>query len=338
MCDILMASSHLDTSYVDVASYRPETLAGDELMSSHRSGPVVQRALLTRELIKLRQSSKETQQVAARALRWSLSKFIRVEGGGVRLSQADLEYLLRHYNVTNEEYIKFLSDLAEGGRTRGWWQDYKLSDKAFADYIGYETDASRMQISEGLNIPGLLQTEPYMRAISLAYGIGDEQIGDIIALRKARQEHVGSRAAEQIYILDEAALRRRVSDTMPDQLRHLIALADKPYIIILVIPFGTGPHLGMKGPFTILSFDFGLEDVLYLEGSRRGDLILGPGSQTLPEDLKDAAPAWVDEVVNYQEGFQSMINIALDRADSVKFVERVIRELLSEMPWSLLWH
>ncbi len=336
MCDILMDSSHMDTSYVDVASWRSETLAGDELMNSHRYGPVVQRALLTRELIKLRQSRKETQQVAARALRWSLSKFIRVEGGGVRLSQADLEYLLRHYNVTNEEYIKYLSDLAEGGRTRGWWQDYKLSDRAFADYIGYETDASRMQVAQGSDIPGLLQTEPYMRAISVAYGARDEQIEDIIALRKARQEHVGSRKAEQINILDEAALRHKVGDTMPGQLRHLIALADKPYITILIIPFDAGAHFGMRGPFTILSFDFGLEDALYLESVRQGDLIIGPGSQTLPEDLKDAAPAWVDEVANYQAEFQSMINIALDPADSVKFFERVLREMsLSEMPWSL---
>ena len=166
-----------------------------------------------------------------------LSKFIRVEGGDVRLSQADLEYLLRHYNVTDEEYIKFLSNLAEGGRARGWWQDYKLTDKAFADYIGYETDASRIQISEGANIPGLLQTEPYMRANSAAYGARGDQIeGIVLRCGKLAKNSVSSRKAEQIYILDEAALRRRVGDTMPDQLRHLIALADKPNITILCYP------------------------------------------------------------------------------------------------------
>ena len=154
-------------------------------MSSHSYGPVVPRVLLRRELVKLRQSRKETQQVTARALRWSLSKFIRVEGGDVRLSQADLEYLLRHYNVTDEEYIRYLSDLAESGRKRGWWQDYKLpDDKAFTRYIGYETDASKMQITQGPNIPSLLQTEPYMRAISVAYGASGEQIENIVALLK----------------------------------------------------------------------------------------------------------------------------------------------------------
>jgi hypothetical protein len=296
-------------------------------MKSPSYGPVVQRALLTRDLVRMRQSRKETQQVAARALKWSLSKFIRVEGGYVRLSQADLEYLLRHYNITDEEYIKYLSDLAEGGRKRGWWDNYKLpADKAFTDYIGYETDASKIEITQGANIPGLLQTGPYMRAIAAAYGARGDAIDNIAALRKARQDWAASRKVEQIYILDEAALRRRVGDTTPDQLGHLIRLTEKPNITILTIPFDAGPHFGMKGPFAILGFDFGLDDVLYLESARRGDLIIGPGGQTEQGDPEDVAAARVDDVADYKAGFQSMINIALDPPDSVKFIERVIRQ------------
>jgi hypothetical protein len=296
-------------------------------MNSNSYGPVVQRALLTRELIKLRQERKETQLVAARALKWSPSKFIRVEGGDVRLSQADLEYLLRHYNVADEEHIKYLSDLAEGGRKRGWWQDYKLpNDKAFADYIGYETDASIIHVSDGANIPGLLQTEPYMRALVAAYGARGERIENIVALRKMRQDRMASRKTEQIYILDEAALRRKVGDTMPDQLRHLLALTDKPNITILVIKFEAGPHFGMRGPFVILKFDFGLDDVLYLESARRGDLIIGPGGETQQGDPEDVAAARVDDVKDYEAGFQGMINTALNPADSVKFIQNVIHE------------
>jgi hypothetical protein len=296
-------------------------------MNSHSYGPVVQRELLRRELVKLRKSRKETQQVAARALKWSLSKFIRVEGGDVRLSQADLEYLLRHYNVTDEDYIQYLSDLAEGARRRGWWYEYKLDDKAFEDYIGYETDASRIQMTQGANIPGLLQTVPYMRAIAAAYGAEDEEIENIAALRKARQERVASRRVQQIYILDEAALRRKVGDTMPDQLHHLIALTEKPNITILVIPFDAGPHFGMRGPFAILSFDLDLDDVLYLESARRGDLIIGPDGETEQGDPEDVAAARIDDMADYRAGFQSMINTALDPADSVKFIGRVIREM-----------
>jgi hypothetical protein len=300
-------------------------------MNSHNYGPVVQRALLTRELVRLRQSRKETQQVAARALKWSLSKFIRVEGGEVRLSQADLEYLLRHYNVEDEETFRHLSALAEGGRKRGWWQEYNgSSDKAFIDYIGYETDASKMQMAQGANIPGLLQTKPYTLAIAAAYGARGEGIEKIAALRKARQERIASRKVKQIYILDEAALRRKVGDTMPGQLSHLVQLAQKPNVTILAIPFDAGPHFGMKGPFSILSFDFGLEDVLYLESARRGDLIIGPGGRhALQGDPEDVAAARVDDVADYRAGFQSMVDTALGPADSIEFIERIIREMRS---------
>jgi hypothetical protein len=298
-------------------------------MNSDSYGPIVQRALLTRELVKLRQERKETQQVAARALKWSLSKFIRVEGGDVRLSQADLEYLLRHYNVTDERYIKYLSNLAEGGRKRGWWQDYQVpNDRAFADYIGYETDASKIRMSDAANIPGILQTEPYMRTLLAAeFGASGERIENIVALRKARQDKVASRKAEQVYILDEAALRRRVGDNMRDQLGHLVALADEPNITIRVIKFDAGPHFGMRGPFVILSFDSGLDDVLYLESARRGDLIIGPGGGTQQGDPEDVAAARVDDVKEYEAGFRSMVDLALDSGDSVKFIQRVIREM-----------
>jgi hypothetical protein len=298
-------------------------------MNSDSYGPVVQRALLTRELVKLRQSSKETQQVAAKALKWSLSKFIRVEGGYVRLSPGDLEYLLRHYNVTDEELTKHLSDLAEGARKRGWWQDQKLpNDKAFIDYIGYETDASKIQEAEGSKIPGLLQTEPYMRALLPVFAEDEEEIENIVELRKARQDRMGSRKVEQIYIFEEAALKRKVGDAMPDQLRHLIALAEKPHITILIIPLYAGPHFGMKGPFVILNFDLDLDldPVLYLESARRSDLIIGPGGEPQQGNSEDVAAARVDNMAKYQTGFKSMINTALDPADSVKFIERVLSE------------
>ena len=297
-------------------------------MNASSYGPIVSRALLTRELLKLRHSSGETQQEAAISLRWSLSKFIRVEGGSVRLSQADLEYLLRHYNVTDENLVKSLSDLAESGRQAGWWHNYNLpDDKAFVDYIGYESDATEIRMTEGANIPGLLQTEPYVRAIAAAYGANERRVEDIVALRRARQDRVAEHGTKQIYILDEAALRRKVSNVMPEQLRHLIRLAEKPNITILMIPFTAGPHYGMKGPFVILTFDSGLDDVLYLESARRGDLIIDPGGQSLQGHSEDVAAGQVQSVTRYREGFQSMIEVAKDPADSVEFFQSLIGEM-----------
>lgn len=113
---------------------------------------------------------------------------------------------------------------------------------------------------------------------------------------------------------------------MPSQLRHLITLTEKPNITIFIIPFEAGPHFGMRGPFVILKFDE-LDPVLYLESARRGDLIIDPAGERQQGDPEDVAAARVDDVKDYEAGFRSMINIALGPADSVKFIQRVIREM-----------
>ena len=83
----------------------------------------------------------------------------------------------------------------------------------------------------------------------------------------------------------------------------------------------------MQGPFSILSFDFGLDDVLFLESARRGDLIVEPGGQAIQGRAEDAAAGRVDDLRRYQAGFNSMINLAMDPAQSVKLFERIAREM-----------
>src|SRR3569833_3658714 len=87
--------------------------------------PVVQRERLTAELQRLRRDAKKTQEEVARALDWSASKLIRIEGGSVRISTTDLFALLRHYGVTDEEQTTQLVTLARGARARGWWTPYR---------------------------------------------------------------------------------------------------------------------------------------------------------------------------------------------------------------------
>jgi Helix-turn-helix domain len=62
-------------------------------------GPAIARALLCAELKRLRNVVGETQQAAAIACEWSLAKFSRIENGTQTVRKADLEALLRHYNL-----------------------------------------------------------------------------------------------------------------------------------------------------------------------------------------------------------------------------------------------
>lgn len=296
-------------------------------MSSENYGRVVQRARLTHELQALRVSRQETQAVAAKNLRWSVSKLIRVERGSVGLSPADLVYLLRHYGITDENEVSRLAKLAEDSKATEWWDKYKVPDKDFVTYVGYEAGATSIRMTDGFRVPGPMQTEEYMRTAARTYTpVGG--LETMIGLRKARQKDLLKRRPEQVYIMDEAVLRRGPAHVMEPQLRHLVDLSIRPEITTLVIPFDAGHHFGMKGPFALLSFDpaTGLEDILYVESPRRGDLVETVGQNKLSQE-EDSEATEADDVAEYQDGFDSMVELALDPAASREFIERIATDL-----------
>jgi hypothetical protein len=284
---------------------------------------VIQRALLTSELRRLRSAVHLGQDEVARRLDWSLSKLIRVEGGTVGVSTTDLKALLDLYEVRDQERVADLVELAKGARVRGWWTAYKnVTDQAYINYIGYEAGASVIKTANGLLIPALLQTEDYAWAITLEYiGESGDIVKDVVELRLERQEQLASREPKprQHFIIDEAAIRRQVGapknpDVMPAQLRRLVEIARRPEVTIEVIPFTAGAHTGLKGPFSLLEFDGELGDVLYMESPRRGDLTL-------------ADPASMPLVTSYHEAFERLREISLGPEASVSLISDVADEM-----------
>jgi transcriptional regulator with XRE-family HTH domain len=291
-------------------------------MRADRFGPAIQRDLLIGELKRLRMYRGETQEQVARAREWSVSKFIRIENGTTHISKSDLEALLRHYGVTDEERINELTTLARDAREPGWWEYYDLgNDKPFRAYLGYEDGASSIRIFQGLMLPALLQTESYSRLVSEAYQ-APSSIDNSVRLRLERQRRVAARSPEQNYILDEAVIRRRFGDVMPDQLRHLVYIAQKPSVTIHVVPFAAGSHFGLLGPFTLLGFDAPLDDVLYLENPRGGNLLIA-GRETVGAVFPDGT---AEEIARYEDGFESLKKLALAPEESLQLIESIAQE------------
>jgi transcriptional regulator with XRE-family HTH domain len=292
-------------------------------MSSEGLGPAVQRELLIQELKRLRLGRKETQEQVARARDWSVSKFTRIENGISPISKSDLEGLLRYYGMEDQGHIDELVSWAKGAREPGWWlKFYHGGDRAFEAYLGYEDGASSIRMSHGLAVPGLLQTEAYMRALLATYNLPPEELEEAVKLRLERQRRIAARSPEQCYILDETIIRRPVGDVMHDQLRHLLRVAEKPSVTIRIIPY-EGMHFGLRGSFVLLGFGGRLDDVLYLEGARRGDLLIGereaigPGAPD-PEHL-------AAELARYQDGFDALLKIGRKKDDSLKIIEEALR-------------
>jgi transcriptional regulator with XRE-family HTH domain len=284
-------------------------------------GPVVQSMLLRGELVRLRKDSGLTQEQVAGALEWSPSKLIRVEGGRSSITMVDLDALLRVYRITSESRRDQLQSLNRGARERAWWDTYKDDvSAAYLNYVGLEAGAAFVRQFQLGFIPGLLQTEDYARAVTRVGSVDPGKVDLLVGLRMKRQSELARRSARprQYFVIDEAVIRRHVGikkdrTIMPAQLRHIADKAERDELVtIRVIPFGTGAHPGLFGPFTLLEFDGGLPDVLYLDAGR-GDFNVISGNDP--------------RVAAYADDFENLLEDALSADRSIDFIRGVAEEM-----------
>src|SRR5581483_7531915 len=197
-------------------------------------------------------------------------------------------------------------------------------DRGFEAYVGYEDGASLIRMFQPLVVPGLLQIPQYSLQTLEAWGIAPKIIPRIVELRQERQRRTAERHPKQFYILDEAVIRRPVGSAMSRQLRHLVNVAKKPYVTVRIIPFSLGMHFGLQGPFALLSFDGPLDDVLYLESARRGDLLIATKDQVAgPKVPKVEDPA--AEVAKYEDAYAGLLKLALEPDESLELIEQAAR-------------
>ena len=286
-------------------------------------GPVVQSAILRGELVRLRKENRLTQGEVARALEWSPSKLIRIEGGHSSITKVDLDALLNQYGVTSGRVRDRCQQLNRAARQHGWWHKYRDEvDAPYLKYIGHEAGATFIRQFPGPVIPGLLQTPEYAEALT-ACTIDASSIGPVVRLRLQRQTELAQRAdpPHQFYALDEAVIRRHVgisSDPMimPNQLRHIANQATgNELITVRLIPFSAGEHPGLGGAFTVLGFDGGLSDLLYLDAGR------GDGADITGEER---------QVAEYAANFEALLELALPESESIEFILKAANEMCQE--------
>ncbi|GAA2067691.1 helix-turn-helix transcriptional regulator [Streptomyces albiaxialis] len=150
---------------------------------------------------------------------------------------------------------------SRGGARRGWWHSYRdLLPPAYRDFISLESEAVRERTLETTVVPGLLQTEAYAREVTRA-ALGPDapqsRIESLVEVRAARQAVLRRGPPLRLdAVLDEAVLRREIGGrgVMREQLRTLAQAARLPHVRLQVLPFASGVHIGITGPFVIFSF------------------------------------------------------------------------------------
>jgi transcriptional regulator with XRE-family HTH domain len=246
------------------------------------TSPVVRRRRLGLELRALREATGMSGEEVAGRLSWSTSKLSRMEIGRNPPSPADLGKLLDLYGVTDQAHRHQLAVLLHEAKRKGWWQIY--SDIPYSTMIGLEAEAVSMLVYEQV-ILGLFQTEAYARAIIAGTdpAIDPETLDQRVEVRMTRQAVLTrERPMEVRAVLDETCVRRLVGgrEVMRRQFGRLLELAERPNVIVQVLPFEVGAHPGtMLGPFAVLGFGHPADpNVVYVETSsdpypdREGDL------------------------------------------------------------------
>jgi transcriptional regulator with XRE-family HTH domain len=288
-------------------------------------GPTLRRRRLGAELKRCREAAGLTQENVSRHFEWHAAKVTRIETARVAVTARDVRDLLDLYHVRDEGYREALIELARMSRERTWWSDYRDVIRP-GNFVGLEAGASSMLTWEPVIVPGLLQTEQYIRALMRTGRSNDppHEIDRRVRLRTTRQGRLTERRPlEFSAFIDESVVRRTVGgrEVMAEQLRHLIEMAQLPNVTLQILPFGSGEHGFLGGPVALLEFrtadaqmnhgnskpELTHLDVVYLEG--------------LAGDSYEEQPA---EVARYRREFERLSEQALDHRQTIKMIESLL--------------
>jgi hypothetical protein len=275
-------------------------------------GPTLRRRRLGAELKRCREAAGLTQENVSRHFEWHSAKVTRIETARVAVTPRDVKDLLSLYGVGDQAYRDAMVELARLSRERSWWTDYRDIMRP-GNFIGLEASAATLRAWEPIILPGLLQTEAYMRAL-MRTGMPTEPESHLarrVALRLTRQGRLtGPRPLELHAVVDESVVRRVVGGriVMDEQLRHLIEMAQLPNVMVQVLPFDAGEHQFLGGSAALLEFrESNHLGVVYLEG--------------LAGDFYEEQPS---EVARYREEFERMSAKALDHRATIKMIESLL--------------
>lgn len=231
--------------------------------------PAVMKVLLGLELSRQREAAGATQTAAAEVLRCTQQKIAHIESGsGIR--PLELDGLLGLYGTSDAD-CTYARELQAGANRRtkrnAFSRRFRPSPRLLVEM---EATCRNYRSYSGMVIPGLLQTEGYIRMLfrALRYSGDREQVDRDVRNRLDRQGVLTDVNRAFWFILDEAAVRRMAGtpEVMAQQLDSLIELADRPNINLQVVPFDAGYYVGHSDDFTLFGYQArAVVQIVYLQ-------------------------------------------------------------------------
>ncbi|MFE7116826.1 helix-turn-helix domain-containing protein [Streptomyces sp. NPDC057654] len=266
-------------------------------------------------LRRYREAAKLDQQHAAEHIVGSKTKISRIEAGQVSARPGDVRLLLELYGVEDLNVHRRLEQLARDSNKRGWWLNYPSATKeeGYADFIALETDATYIRTWQPLFIPGLLQTDDYVKALmdlSLSTH-SPEDLDEAVAIRRARRQTIEEDGAQYATVIWEPAL----TVPMPspkihrEQLLHIENVAQRQNVSIQVLPLSDWKAVHLSSHFVMFSLgpEPAPEAVAYDTTTRT----------VIFEDL--------EEMAKHARIFEALRSAALTPEQSLTFIRNVMK-------------
>jgi transcriptional regulator with XRE-family HTH domain len=147
----------------------------------------------------------------------------------------------------------------------------------FGPRVEYEDRAAVITDWEMRGIPGMLQTEPYARAVVRACRPYEppEEIEVTVQGRLERQDILARERPPKLWaVVAEGVLRQIVGgrEVMTEQLDHLVKISESSRAVIQVLPFSAADAPGANGPAAMFEFE-DRPSIAYLEGWDAGRIV-----------------------------------------------------------------
>ncbi|GAA2084062.1 helix-turn-helix domain-containing protein [Actinomadura alba] len=205
---------------------------------------------------------------------------------------------------------------SDGGFHRLWKSIKRATRRrvllpGFPRYMELQREAALIRSFVAQLVPGLLQIEPYIRAV-MNPSLSSDALDERVAARLEQQEILRrEKPPHASFVLDEAVLHRPVGgpEVMREQLTRLAEFAESPHIQVRVLPFTSVTYAGLDGKFTLLRLGDGTE-ILYQEG---------PGIGQVIEES--------DTVTECAVRFDLVTGAALSRSESHKRIVKAVEDL-----------
>lgn len=280
-----------------------------------RSNPTARQERLGVELRKMREGAGLSSREAGELLGTGPIQISHIEVGRIGVSEERVRRLASHYRCADAALIDGLLAIAKE-RGRGWWEEYRgvLSSRSL-DLAELEHRATRLRVLEVVHVPGILQTEEYVRAIHTYVSPVPPPgyLESVVSFRLRRGEALDRQPPLAVSaVIHEAALRIRVGDraVARRQLDFLLKSSERPGMSIRVVPFDVDGFAGSGYSMLYADGPVPQLDTVQLDNAH-GSVFLDAYAQ----------------LATYRDLFDKVERTSLDRAESRDLIDRVAREL-----------